>query len=170
MVEFSTLELVSLGITVGLGILNIVQLLRNRHMKKDTFKPIYNGLIGVFNDVKNREKQSSTKLSSLYSEGNPYGSLEVVKMNYHDFIRENIQNLASLREHIVPILKTIEPNQDKIFQASDFALTTQEKEFKDKFNESWMLKQEIEMEKSKKELASLKSRDLISKKKQQKKT
>ena len=159
MIEFSIFELVSLGFTVLLGIVTIVQFLQNRHMKKDAFKPVYNGLIGVFNDVKNREKQSSAKLNLLYAEGNPYGSLEVVKMNYYDFKRENIQNLGSLREHIVPILKTIEPNQDKIFQAADFALTTQEKLFKHKFNEGWMLKQEIELEKSKKELASLRSTD-----------
>lgn len=54
MITLSTFEIVSLAIAIGLGMLNIIQFQRQLRIEKERFKPIYNGLIGIYNHVNNK--------------------------------------------------------------------------------------------------------------------
>lgn len=161
-------EIISLGIAVGLGVLNIIQFQKQLQMKRETLKPIYNGLIGLFNDVKNKGTHCYGRQNLLFGRDNPYNNVQILKWNFFEFITETINHFQSLREHIVPILKTIEPSEDRVFKEANFAVAKEEKEARKRFGERWEIQEkirhEIELTKLGKELEQLKSVEGSSKK------
>jgi hypothetical protein len=82
--------------------------------------------------------------------------MEALRRNFYEFIAETISHFESLREHIVPILKTIDPSEERVFKGADFGVTDKEKEVRKKFDEKWQIQQEIERRKLTKELEQLK--------------
>lgn len=152
MVTLSWFEALTLVITVGFGILNIIQFQRQRQFKRDTLKPIYNGLIGLFNDVKNKGTHCYTRQNLIFSKNSPYDNIDALKWNFYEFTMDSINHLQNLREHIVSILKIIDPSEKRVFREADFALTDGEKEARRIFQRSWQMQQEIAQQKLAKEL------------------
>lgn len=133
MITFSIVEITSLAIAIGLGVLNVIQFQNQRLLKKETLRPIYNGLIGIFNDVKNKGTYWYVKRNLLFAKSYPYKTPETLKGNLFEFANETINHLENLREHIVPILKTIDPSEERVFKGVDFGLTDREKELRQEF-------------------------------------
>ena len=111
-----TLDIVGVVTLVSI-VINIWQFQKWRQIKKETLKPIYNGLIGLFNDVKNKGTYCYGRRNLLFARNTPYNTIEVLRWNFYEFITETISDFESLREHIVPILKTIEPREERVFKA-----------------------------------------------------
>lgn len=157
MITLDTLSIITLLGIIASGIYNVMQWQQLRHIKKQTFKPIYNGLIGLFNDVKNKGTYCYTRQSLLFHKDSPYKDIEVLRWNFYEFITETIAHFQSLREHIVPILKTIEPSEDRVFKEADFAVTQDEKEARKKISENWKIEQEIRRTRLTQELEELRT-------------
>jgi flagellar biosynthesis protein FlhB len=51
MITLDTFGAVTLTIAIVSIVMNIIQFQKQLQMKKETLKPIYNGLIGLFNDL-----------------------------------------------------------------------------------------------------------------------
>jgi len=157
MITLDTFGVVTLmGIIVSV-VINIIQYQKQRQMKKETLRPIYNGLIGLFNDVKNKGTHCHRRQNLLFARDNPYNTVEALKRNFYEFIIETISHFESLREHIVPILKTVDPSEESVFKGADFGITDKEKEVRKKFDERWQIQQEIDRRRLTEELEQLKS-------------
>jgi len=158
MITLNTFGVVMLIIAIVSIVINIIQLQKQLQVKKETFRPIYNGLIGLFNDINNKVSYCyHEKRNRLLATDNAYNSAEALKQNFDEFLSESISYLNTFREHIVPILKTMDSDEKRIFNAADFALTDEQRESRKKASEKWQLQQEIERIKLDKELEQLKS-------------
>lgn len=151
MITLDTFNMVMLAIAVTSIVLNIIQF----QTKRTIFKPTYNGLIGLLNDVKNRSMHCYGKQNILFAKDNPHKDIETLKWDFWEFAREVIGYLDGFREHIVAILKTMNPNEDQIFKAADFALTEEDKKIRKEISEEMrrkrkLLEQKISKEESKK--------------------
>ncbi len=159
MITLNVFGVVMLAIAIISIVINILQLQKQLQVKKEKFRPIYNGLIGLFNDVNNKVSYCYyEKRNHLLATDNAYNSAETLKQNFNEFISESISYLNTFREHIVPILKTMDSDEERIFKAADFGITDEQRESKRKANEKWQLQQEIEGIRLAKELEQLKSK------------
>ncbi len=127
-ISLSLFELITLGLPIFFGVLNIIQFRSYRQIRKETLNPIYNGLIGLFNTINHKLGYWFVeKAKFLKEEKIPYDSIPALKRNFYEFVSDTLSYLSDLREHIVSTLKTIEPDQNKVFQAADYLLTDQQK-------------------------------------------
>jgi len=160
MITLNTLDIILLALSIISIVINIIQYQKQHQMEKEKFIPIYDGLVGLFNDVKNKNTNLYMKQNLLYSKDNPYKEIETLKWNFWEFITENITHLDSLREQIVPILKTIDPSEERVFTGVEFRLTNQEKNTRkilfDNMQERLQKEQEIRRLETMKKLEELK--------------
>lgn len=143
MIEFSIREIILILITIISAVFNFAQWKQIKTTQKEKFIPIYNGLIGLFNDIKLKISKYYSKQTLIYNPKNPYKEIEALQWNFYEFTVEAISHLDSLRESIVPVIKSIDENEDRIFKGADFGLTVEEKRQKKLFMERWEKDQEI---------------------------
>ena len=155
MITFSNTEIVSIAIAILSIFVNILQWTQIKTTRKEKFIPIYNGLIGLFNDIKLKISKYYLKQNLIYSPKNPYKEMEALRWNFYEFTIEAISHLDSLRESVVPIIKSIDENEDRIFKGADFGLTVEEKRLKKLSYEKWEKDQEILKKKKETELEKL---------------
>lgn len=131
-----------LGIGIGVVslILNLVQYLRDRYK----YKPIYNSLLGMFNQIRLDTQSLTTHRQILIDENNPHNDFQALLWDYAQFIDRIINSYSGMREHIVSALKAINESEQKIFRAQEFGLTNAEKENADQFARHWKEKKEQE--------------------------
>ncbi len=154
MMTLSNTEVVTLTFAILSVGINVIQAVQNRNLKKNTLTPIYNGLIGLFNDVKQQSAHYFHRRQILYAKGNPYTTTKAIKWNFWEFIAETISHLQVLREHMVSLLKTIEP-KERTFKESEFALTREDKELREQAQEQSRLRNKIESTKLRNDLARM---------------
>lgn len=140
MIEFEWWNLIPIGIALISLALNIYQFVKRKNMTK----PITNSLIGLFNDVKNKNLLCYGKKIILFDPHNPHQNLETLRWDFNDFILSITQSLWSFQEHIVALLKGLEVSDEDVFKAVDFGLTPAEKEVR----MGWQNKQKEGMGKS----------------------
>jgi len=154
MIEFSIREIVLISITIISAVLNFIQWKQIKTTQEEKFVPIYNGLIGLFNDIKLKISKYYLKQRLIFNPKNPPKEIEALQWNFYEFTIEAISHLDSLRESIVPVIKSIDENEDRIFKGVDFGLTVEEKrqkklimEISEKDQEILKKKKEAELEK-----------------------
>jgi len=155
MIEFSIREIILISITIISAVFNFVQWKQIKTTQEEKLIPIYNGLIGLFNDIKLKISKYYLKQTLIYSSKNPYKETEALRWNFYEFTIEAISHLDSLRESIVPVIKSIDENEDRIFKGTDFGLTIEEKRQKKLFIERAEKDQEILKKKREAELEKL---------------
>jgi len=138
MMNLSLGEIISISISIVLGVLNIIQYYR----KRGILKPISNSLVGLFNDVKNKLILCNGQRNKLWAERYPHKSSLAVRWDYDDFIFTMIESLYGFQEHIVAMCESLGISGDKVFQAINFGLTEEEKEQRKMFFERWKEYQE----------------------------
>ncbi len=143
MIEFEWWNLIPIVIALISFGFNIYQFVE----KKSITKPISNSLIGLFNDVKNKNLLCYGKRSILFAPNNPHKDIHTLKWDFNDFISSMTQALFGFQEHIVAQLKGLGVSDKDVFKAIDFGLTEEEIEVK----KMWQRKQREEMEKSTKQ-------------------
>ena len=127
-ISLSLFELITLGLAITFGVLNIIQFRNYRQIRKETLNPIYNGLIGLLNAINAKIGYWwGEKAKFLKQEKIPYETIPALKQNFYEFVTESLSHLSGLREHIVSTLKTIEPDENKVFRAADYLLTPEQK-------------------------------------------
>jgi len=114
-------------------------------------------LVGLFNDIKLKISNYYLRQNLLFNPKNPFKDTEALRWDFYEFIISSISNLDSLREQVVPILKSIDANEDRIFKGADFGLTDEEKKQRKMFLEKWKEEQEILKKKRQTELKALES-------------
>ncbi len=82
MIEFEWWNLIPMGLALISFVLNIYQFVR----RKNITKPIANSLIGLFNDVKNKNLLCYGKKIILFDPNNPHQNLETLRWDFNDFI------------------------------------------------------------------------------------
>ena len=158
MIEFTSKEIFFIIATIISVVYNILQYKHIKTTQKEKFTPIFNGLIGLFNDIKLKISKYYLKQNLMYSPKNPYQDIEALRWNFYEFTIEAISHLDSLRESIVPVIKSIDENEDRIFKGADFGLTIEEKNQKKLFIEKSRIDQEILKIKKEAELGKLKEK------------
>jgi hypothetical protein len=128
MIEFSTKELISLGIAIISLSVNVIQWQK----KKTFYKPIYNALVGLFNAIKAKQIYCYTMRKAVES-GNYTQSDKQIRNNFSMFIQEILVDFEGIKEHLVAALKTMDKSDKEIFRASDFGLTEAEKKQREEF-------------------------------------
>jgi len=157
MITLSWLDVGLLAVTTVSVVWNILQYQKLSQIEKQRFTPIYNGLVGLFNDAKNKSLHCYTRQSFLLAPDNPYKSIESLRGNFYEFTVEAAKDFNGLVEHIVPILKTIDPTDKGVFKGIDFAVTEKEKEVREQARRRLRTQQEIQQRKLDKELERLKN-------------
>ena len=155
MIEFSIREIILISIAIISAVFNFVQWKQIKTTQEEKFIPIYNGLIGLFNDIKLKISKYYLKQSLIFNPKSPYKETDALRWNFYEFTIEAISHLDSLRESIVPVIKTIDENEDRIFKGTDFGLTIEEKKQKELFIEKSRIDQEILKKKREAELEKL---------------
>lgn len=143
-------------VAVVSAVVNILQHQKLSQIQKQKVTPIYNGLVGLFNDIKNKSLHCYARQSFLHAPDNPYKSIESLRGNFYEFIVETAKDFNSLVEHIVAILKTIDPSDKRVFKGIDFAQTEEEKERMEQVSQRLRTQREIEQRKLDKQLRSVK--------------
>ena len=128
MISFEWWNLIPIGLALISFVFNVVQYVE----KKKLLKPFSNSLIGLFNDVKNKNILCYTKQNViLFHPNNPHKDLETLRWDFSDFLFFMIQALYGFQEHIVALLKSLEVSDKEVFKALDFGLNPHEKEMKE---------------------------------------
>ena len=140
---------------------NLLQRQKLSQIQEQKVTPIYNGLIGLFNDAKNKGQYCYLRQSFLLAPDSPYKSIESLRGNFYEFTVEAAKDFNSLVEHIVAILKTIDPSDKRVFKGIDFALTEREKKMREQLDEKLRTQEQIRQGKLDKELEQLRSRKII---------
>lgn len=131
----SGLDLFFMGTTiVSLGF-NLSQVLRDRFK----YQPLKNSLIGLFNDLKARQLRAHQRQTLINTRQGAELDAQAIRMQFSDYLQENVQNLGELREHVVAAIHTLDPDisNRQIFRASDFGLTDQERDFQNRAMEQF---------------------------------
>lgn len=155
--SFTILEFVFLSLSVVSIVFNILQYKDQKKIKEEKFTPIYNGLVGLFNDIKLKISNYYLRQNLLFNPKNPFTDTEALRWDFYEFTISSISNLDSLREQVVPILKSIDANEDRIFKGADFGLTDEEKKQRKMFLEKWEEEQKILKKKRQTEFKALES-------------
>lgn len=155
MIEFTIKEIIFIGTTIISVVYNILQYKQIKTTQEEKFIPIYNSLIGLFNDIKLKISKYYSKQTLIFNPKSPYKETDALRWNFYEFTIEAISHLDSLRESIVPVIKSIDENEDRIFKGADFGLTIEEKRQKRLFIEKWEKDQEILKIKKEAELEKL---------------
>ena len=159
MIMLNWLDVGLLIVAIVSVVWNILQYQKLSQIEKQRFIPIYNGLVGLFNDAKNKSLHCYTRQSFLLAPNNPYKSIESLRGNFYEFMVEAAKDFNSLVEHIVAILKTIDPSDKRVFKGIDFAVTDKEKETREQVDRRLRTQQEIEQRKLDKQLGQLKRKE-----------
>jgi len=163
MITLTWLDVGFLVATIVSVVYNILQSQKLSQIQEQSFTPIYNGLIGLFNDIKNKSLHCYTRQSLLRAPDNPYKSIESLRGNFYEFMVETTNDFNGLVEHIVAILKTIDPTDKGVFKGVDFAVAEKEKKIREQVERMLGAQKEIEQRKLDKELERLKSTEGSSK-------
>lgn len=123
MVEFTAKELITSAIAIISLTFNIIQWQK----QKNFYKPIYNALIGLFNEIKSKQIFYYGKQQSLET------GVCSDKDSFSQFIRLVTIDFEGIKEHLVATLKTMDKSDTEIFKASDFGLTEAEKKQREEF-------------------------------------
>lgn len=123
---FTITTIISLGF-------NVWQFLRDQYK----YAPLRDSLIGLFNDLKGRSLRAYMRQQLIVSHAGMTQTLESVRLQFYDFVQETTQDFEQLREHVVALINTLDPNlsSQEVFRAADFGLTEQERQFKKSFME-----------------------------------
>ena len=136
MLELSTIEIVSLSVAIISIIFNVIQAVYSYLRRNYYYKPIYNGLFGLFNNIKGKSLNIYGKQNLLFKSDNPHNELNTVKWDYFEFTQEMINFLDGVREHIVSTLKSMQMTEEP-YKASEFGLTDEEKKQREEFSKQY---------------------------------
>jgi len=161
MITLNWFDVGLLIVTIFSVVGNILQFQKLSQIEKQRFTPLYNGLVGLFNDAKNKGQYCYLRQSFLLAPDSPYKSIESLRGNFYEFTVEAAKDFNSLVEHIVAILKTIDPSDKRVFKGIDFALTEREKKMREQLDEKLRTQEQIRQGKLDKELEQLRSRKII---------
>jgi|GEM_PF-1410750 len=127
--NLSGLDLFFAFTTVVSLVFNFWQMLRDRYK----YVPLKNSLIGLFNDLKGRHLRAHQRQILINSKDNLQLDVNAVRMQFYDYVQENLQTLNQLREHVVAAIYTLDPqiSDQQVFRAADFGQTQQEREYKE---------------------------------------
>lgn len=108
---------------------NLWQLFRDRYK----YEPLKNSLIGLFNDLKNRQLRAHQRQILITSPAGMETSVESLRLEFYDFVEETKVSLEEIREHVVAAIYTLEPDAStqQVFRASEFGLNAQERKFRE---------------------------------------
>lgn len=118
----------ALAASLSLGF-NLWQLFRDRYK----YAPLKNSLVGLFNDLKNRQLRAHQRQSLITSPAGMTASVEAVRLEFYDFVEESKMSLEEIREHVVAAIYTLDPDAStqQVFRAAEFGLTGKERQFRE---------------------------------------
>lgn len=131
--QFTKTEIFTCALAIISIIINIIQYQKARLITK----PIYNGMLGLFNDIKSKILTCYQKQNILFLANNPHKDIETLRWNFNEFAQQVIGYLEGFKEHIVAVLKSMEKSEKEIFKAAEFGLTEDEKTRQKEFTELW---------------------------------
>lgn len=113
---------------VSLGF-NLWQLFRDRYK----YEPLKNSLIGLFNDLKNRQLRAHQRQLLITSNAGMAAPVESVRLEFYDFVEEMKMSLEEVREHVVASIYTLDPDAStqQVFRAAEFGLNAKERQFRE---------------------------------------
>jgi len=129
MIELTTKEAIAWAIAIISFIINVLQFQKQRTF----YKPIYNALAGLFNDIKTKEIHCYGWQKALEAKVSPNNAVDSLGYQFLWFVKETIIHFAGIKEHIVAALKTMDKSDKEIFKAADFGLTPEEKRQREEF-------------------------------------
>ncbi len=129
-ITLDTFDILFLIVSTISIVLNIFQYKKQIQMEKNSNLPVYNGLVGIFNNIKLKTRNCYDK-KELVKSIDYSNNIESLKSDYLSYITDCWTNLDSFREQIVPLLKTLYPDEEKIFKGAEFGLTDFEKKWRD---------------------------------------
>jgi hypothetical protein len=111
--------------------MNMYQLIRDRMKYRMKYRPLNNQLIGVHNDLKNRGLRAYQRQLLLTTPEGMAADVNSLRLEFFDFTNETNLAFNTLREHVVAIIHTLDPNatSSRVFRAADFGLNEQERAF-----------------------------------------
>ena len=119
---FAVTTVISLGF-------NLWQLFRDRYK----YAPLKNSLIGLVNDLKNRQLRAHGRQILITSPAGVASSAEAVRLEFYDFAEETKLSLEQVREHVVAAIHTLDPDtsSSQVFHAAEFGLSEKERRFRE---------------------------------------
>ena len=131
--HFTPQEIFTSTVAIISIVINIIQWQKSRLF----IKPIYNGMLGLFNDIKSKILPCYQKQAILFNADNPHKDAETLRWDFYEFAQQIISYLEGFKEHIVAVLKSMEKSEKEIFKAAEFGLTEDEKIRQKEFLELW---------------------------------
>lgn len=131
--ELNLFELISLTVALVSIAINIYQFLIWRKDQRDRLRPMSNGLVALFNDIKAKQVDAYKRQQLLFSESNPHQAIETLKWDYAAFSESVIAYLRGLHEQVVALLVTLNPDDiegQRVFHSQDYGLTPSERELR----------------------------------------
>jgi len=129
MISFEWWNLIPIGLAIVSLCFNFIQY----RSRKNVLKPISSTIIGLFNDVKNKNLICFIKLNGLWNPENPHKGIKTMRLDFSDFINFMNQSLFGFQEHLVALLNGIGVKSKDVFKALDFGLTQDDKKFRELF-------------------------------------
>lgn len=140
----------SLAIAIGSGAVNALQYQRQTILEKEANRTVYNQLIGLYNDIDvTAYHYYYERQVPLLEADNPYDTVEALRENFLEFILQARSDMYILREHLVATLKTLDPDEERMFRAWEFGSTPKLKELRRRVRE---LEEEAKLNKQIEEL------------------
>lgn len=126
---FAVTTVISLGF-------NLWQLFRDRYK----YAPLKNSLIGLVNDLKNRQLRAHGRQILITSPAGVASSVESVRLEFYDFTEETKMSLEQVREHVVAAIHTLDPetSSSQMFHAAEFGLSEKERRFREEGTDRFM--------------------------------
>jgi len=132
-IQLTGLELFFIATTVISLFINLYQFMIWRRDQKNIFRPMSNALIALFNDIKLKGINVYLAQQVLFRENNPHTDIATLRWEYAAFTQTVIAYMQGFQEALVGILATMNPDDPdgaRVFRASDYGLTADERELK----------------------------------------
>ena len=147
----TSLEIFFIVTTILSLFLNLYQLMTARKYRASFHTPLSNGLIALFNDIKQKSLNAFLTQQRLFNIQNPHKEIGTLKWDYVQFAQSMMDNLRGFQESVVGLIVTLNP-QDKegkmAFRASGYGLTEEEKELNRDRAKHWIEQAKISAKKT----------------------
>ena len=92
--QFTKTEIFTCALAIISIIINIIQYQKARLITK----PIYNGMLGLFNDIKSKILTCYQKQNILFLANNPHKDIETLRWNFNEFAQQVIGYLEGFKK------------------------------------------------------------------------
>jgi hypothetical protein len=130
-ITLTYLEVFFVATTVVSLVVNLLQWRDRRAFQG----PLTNALVALFNDIKAKTSSAQFVYGALFNPINPHKEIDTLRWEYGLFVQELTGYFQGFQESVVAILVTLNPEDkegESAFRASDYGLTEQEKEWKER--------------------------------------